>query len=85
MTGQLGTIESQSSVGATGSLQNLSYGYNTLGEMDVRTDSRNGYSETFTYDVLGRMKSSTVTQGTVVTPRNYSYDDLGNLACPGFG
>ena len=71
-----------------GNIQALSYGFDSLGNLDYRYSQRSdwlgetteNFSETFEYDDLNRVQSST-TMGLTVSPRvvDYGYDDLGNL------
>jgi RHS repeat-associated protein len=71
-TGRLSAI----TAGAGGSVQNMSYTYDTLGNLLTRADVNTSLSESFTYDPLNRLTSSTVG----VNPQNlFSYDFIGNL------
>lgn len=65
----------QSGPGGSGSIQNLSYGWDLNGNLDERQDLRQGLTESFTYDGLNRLR--TVTLGANVT--NIHYDLIGNI------
>ena len=57
-TGRLTGILSTSA--AAGTIQNLSYQFDTLGNLLARTDSIQAIQETFQYDTLNRVTASTV-------------------------
>jgi RHS repeat-associated protein len=64
---------------ATGSgsaVQNLSFTYDHGGNPWTRGDANTGLSETFTYDALKRLTSSTVNLSPTKT---FTYDEIGNL------
>jgi RHS repeat-associated protein len=64
--------------GASGSILNLSYGYNASGQMITRSDLRASLSETFTYDALNRLTQDWV--GSDPTRKHtYSYLPNGNI------
>jgi len=77
-TGRIDSIQATSVLGAAGDIQQLSYQWDTLGNLTSRVEqsgSKN-LSESFTYDGLNRLKTqSVVGQGTVTL----SYDSLGNI------
>ena len=56
--------------------QNERYEWDKLGNLTNRYDDLQSLSETFAYDGLNRLTSSTVTGQTAKT---YTYDDIGNL------
>ena len=56
--------------------QNERYEWDKLGNLTKRYDDLQTLSETFAYDGLNRLTSSTVTGQTAKT---YTYDDIGNL------
>jgi RHS repeat-associated protein len=62
----------------TGSLQNLTYTYDPVGNIMqiVNLDSINPETNAYTYDELDRLESWTLNGGT---PETYSYDSAGNL------
>ena len=71
------------STGAGGSVQNLTYTYDTIGNLMARTDtfstpSAATINETFTYDVLNRLKTVTMS-GTTTLNKSYNYDEIGNI------
>ncbi|MBI2312112.1 MAG: RHS repeat protein, partial [Betaproteobacteria bacterium] len=62
---------------AGGNLQNLSYTYDTLGNLTQRVDVvQSSLTETFAYDRLNRLLQSS---GAGLTTRNYNYGPTGNL------
>jgi RHS repeat-associated protein len=78
-TGHLNTITSTST--AAGLIQNLAYQFDTLGNLLSRTDNIQAIAESFQYDALNRVTSSTVAptgggQGTTVS---VAYDGLGDI------
>ncbi|WP_127077260.1 RHS repeat-associated core domain-containing protein [Rhodomicrobium lacus] len=79
-TGYLTQITSSSA--SSGTIQNLSYQFDTLGNLLSRKDQIQAITETFQYDRLNRVVASTVlptaqpSQGTTVA---VSYDALGNI------
>jgi len=81
--GYIDTITSGPSGNATW-VQNLSYGFDTIGNLHSRTSAAGIYSETlqeaFTYDDLNRLQTANTT-GLSGGPRNlsYAYDNLGNI------
>jgi YD repeat-containing protein len=79
-TGRLTGILSTSA--AAGTIQNLSYQFDTLGNLLSRTDSIQAIVETFQYDTLNRVTASTVRptgQGSGGTTVSVAYDALGNI------
>ena len=67
---------------AAGTIQNLSYQFDTLGNLLSRTDSIQAIQETFQYDTLNRVTASTVrpTGRARAAPPSRSPDDaLGNI------
>jgi RHS repeat-associated protein len=74
-TGRLTGIAS----GVGSVVQNLSYTYDRLGNPLSRSDANANLSETFTYDVLNRLTSSTVNLTTAPLTKTFSYDPIGNL------
>lgn len=55
-----------------------SYEYDRIGSVTNRTQywEQDGYAEDFTYDEIGRIKSSSVQKAT---PQDFTYDAVGNL------
>lgn len=63
-----------------GSLQDLGYHWDALGNLLERSDGMQGTSEGFEYDVLNRLISAQVTNSSGVQPAvTYAYNALGNL------
>jgi RHS repeat-associated protein len=71
------------------SIQNKTYTWDSLGNLNTRNDLVAQRSETFGYDTLNRLTSSSVvalpgaTITTVPPPQTYSYDIKGNLLTKG--
>ena len=61
---------------ATTSLQNLSYLYDRVGNLERRTDNLQTRAETFTYDSLNRLLTADI---PAVSSKSYSYDGVGNI------
>jgi len=61
-------------------LEDQAYTWDLDGNFTGRTDGLNSASEVVHYDAMNRMKSSTLTVGTVANGQeNYAYDSMGNL------
>jgi RHS repeat-associated protein len=67
--------------GAGSAVQNLSYSsYDPLGNLWTRNDGNQYLTETFTYDSLNRLKTSTVnSSGAGTIAKSISYDGIGNV------
>jgi RHS repeat-associated protein len=71
------------------SIQSKTYGWDSLGNLNTRTDLIAQRTETFGYDTLNRLTSSSVValSGATITsvppPQTYSYDIKGNLLTKG--
>lgn len=66
--------------GAGNVIQNLGYQYDSVGNLTTRTDGNQTLTETFVYDTLNRLTSSTVNSGGAgIVTMNYAYDALGNI------
>ena len=64
-----------------GSLQDLSYVYDQVGNVRTITDSIDGETQAFRYGALDRLTSATVTGGPASYTEKYTYDaSTGNLA-----
>ncbi len=64
------------------SIQNLTFDFDTLGNLQERNDLARDRKEAFTYDGLNRLLSSTLTDTSSATTLNtttYAYDALGNI------
>jgi RHS repeat-associated protein len=85
----LGDLTALSSSWSGGALQNKAYVWDTLGNLTSRTDHIAGRLETFGYDFLNRLASSTVSSlagaptSTVPPPQSHSYSTNGNLLTKG--
>ncbi len=77
-TGLLKAIGTSTTLG-TYNVQDLSFTFDTLGNLTQRQDIKQGLTEDFLYDVLNRMTSSTLDDGTTQTTKTYSYDPTGNI------
>jgi len=68
------------SVQTSGGAQALSYAWSDFGHLTQRTDTAQGYSEAFSYDLLNRVRSNGLTVGGVTsTTLDVTYDATGNL------
>jgi len=59
-------------------VENFSYTYDVLGNVLTRADTNESLTETFTYDILNRVTSATVSQN-VAPVKSFTYDAIGNL------
>jgi YD repeat-containing protein len=60
-------------------VQNLGYTYDRLGNPLSRSDANTNLSETFTYDTLNRLVSSTVNLTPTPLAKTFSYSAIGNM------
>ena len=58
---------------------NFSYTYDALGNPLSRADGNTGVAETFAYDTLNRLTSSSVNLSPTPLVKNFTYDSIGNL------
>jgi RHS repeat-associated protein len=67
--------------GAGNAVQNVTYAYDTLGNVTNRNDSTQSLVETFAYDTLNRVTTATVnSSGAGIVTQNFSYNSAtGNL------
>lgn len=66
--------------GAGNGVLALSYQYDSLGNIQTRSDSNQNLSESFTFDTLNRLKTAQVNfPGADIVTTNYNYDALGNI------
>lgn len=67
--------------GAGNAVQNVTYAYDTLGNVTNRNDSTQSLVETFAYDTLNRVTTATVnSSGAGIVTQNYGYNSAtGNL------
>jgi RHS repeat-associated protein len=80
-TGNLLSIcASYSSGPCDGSVANLSYGWDTIGNLTSRADTYQGYTENYCYDALNRMTNSAMgTSCTNSAPKTIGYGRTGNI------
>ncbi len=72
---QKGYIEEIQAESLIGVVQQLQYDWDTIGNLELRTDALDYKQESFTYDELNRLKTATL--GTQTTSVNY--DAIGNI------
>lgn len=73
LTGYLSSITTKH---GSNSIQQLGYGYDANGNLNVRTDGLTGLSEAFGYDALNRVSSTTYSNSLV--PETFGYDPVSN-------
>ena len=84
-----GDVTAISSSWSGGTLQNKAYQWDTMGNLTSRTDNVAKRLESFGYDTLNRLASSTVSSlagaptSTVPPPQTYTYATNGNLLTKG--
>jgi RHS repeat-associated protein len=74
-TGRLTSIVAGSGNGVV----NFSYSYDALGNPLSRADGNTGITETFAYDTLNRLTSSSINLSPTPLVKNFAYDSIGNL------
>jgi RHS repeat-associated protein len=74
-TGRLTNIVAGSGNGVA----SFSYSYDGVGNPLSRADGNTGITETFTYDTLNRLTSSTVNLSPTPLVKNFAYNSIGNL------
>jgi YD repeat-containing protein len=74
-------LKSVATTGPTGSLQNLRYTYDAVGNVGQITDTVRTATRTFGYDALHRLTSASGTFGTGQAPVSeaYTYDATGSV------
>ncbi len=77
-TGRISAIGSSTPTG-TLDIQDLSYTFDTLGNLTQRRDNTQVLTEDFVYDVLNRMLSSTLDDGATQTTKSTTYNAIGNI------
>jgi RHS repeat-associated protein len=75
VTGRLTAI----TAGSAGAVQNHGYTYDLLGKLLTRSDANTSPSESFGYDTLNRLTSSTVSLSPTPLVKTFSYNAIGNL------
>ena len=76
-TGRLSGLTTGSGAGTA--VQNLGYTYDRLGNPLSRSDANTNLSETFTYDTLNRLVSSTVNLTPTPLAKTFTYSAIGNM------
>jgi len=71
-TSKLSTVQA----GASNAIANLSFAFDSIGNLTSRSDANSSLSETFGYDNENRLTSSTVNSGT---PKTVAYNAIGNI------
>lgn len=68
--------------GPSNTVQNIAYGYDTIGNLKTRADNLTGLSASYAYDNLNRLSSETRSGGGVPSAQviNWTYNDIGNIA-----
>jgi len=74
-TGRLASI----GAGTNGGVQSVSYTYDLLGQLLSRGDANSSLNESFSYDSLNRLASSTVSLTPTPLVKSFSYNAVGNL------
>jgi len=72
----------QTVAGAGNAVQNISYTYDTIGNLKTRTDAITGVSAVYEYDALNRLKSEQRQGGGLPSTQTITwvYDDIGNIS-----
>ncbi|MDN2709880.1 polymorphic toxin-type HINT domain-containing protein [Janthinobacterium sp. SUN118] len=66
--------------GTGNGVQNIAYDFDAIGNLRSRIDYVQGLTESFLYDKLNRVQTSTVNSGAAgLVTQTYSYDDIGNI------
>ena len=80
-TGSLKTTKAGASGSGTYAVQNVSYNYDTLGNLTSTSDSAAGASATYSYDNLNRLTSEARLGAAVTTTTNitWGYNEIGNM------
>ncbi|WP_315722121.1 MULTISPECIES: RHS repeat-associated core domain-containing protein [unclassified Bradyrhizobium] len=75
LTGRLTSV----ATGTGSAVQNLSFGYDWLGNLTSRSDANTNVSESFSYDGLNRLTTSTTSLNPTPLVKTYSYSAIGNI------
>lgn len=65
--------------GTGNAVQDMSYQYDSMGNLQTRTDANNNLLETFGYDNLNRLTIATAIGGAVSAASLFDYNELGNI------
>lgn len=78
-TGHL--LASTAGTGTSTVVQNIAYTYDSIGNLQSRSDANSGVSATYGYDVLNRLTTETRTGGALSSPQtiSWAYDSIGNI------
>ncbi|MGC2780213.1 MAG: RHS repeat-associated core domain-containing protein [Bradyrhizobium sp.] len=75
LTGRLASV----ATGVGSAVQNLSFGYDRLGNLTSRSDANTNVSESFNYDELNRLMTSTTSLNPTPLVKTYAYSAIGNI------
>lgn len=72
----------QTVAGSSNAVQNISYTYDTIGNLKTRSDANTGVNAVYEYDGLNRLKSEQRQGGGLPSTQtiNWVYDDIGNIS-----
>lgn len=74
-----GRLKSIRAVAPGGSIQNLKYDFDTLGNLEYRQDLGRGLREDYVYDSLNRLRTTLTTSGGITLTKRVEFDELGNI------
>lgn len=77
-TGRLLTVDAAVNGSTDNAVQNLSFGYDPLGNLTSRTDGNENFTESFQYDPLNRLTQASINTNVYQT-KTFSYDAVGDL------
>ncbi len=77
-TGRISAIGTSTPLGVN-NVQDLTFTFDAIGNLTQRADLAQTLTEDIGYDVLNRMTSSTLDDGTTITAKAYTYNAIGNL------
>jgi len=73
--------QQQAGTDTSNAAQNMSYTYDTLGNLKIRNDANSNLMETYHYDTLNRLDTATALSGAINATTSYAYDAIGNILC----
>jgi len=74
-----GRVLGQSATAGAAAVQNMNYTYDSLGNLQTRSDVISGLSESFIYDNINRVTAATAVSATANTLSSFAYDSIGNM------